>query len=291
MAQSHLATRPEANGTVPVEAEAPSTTAGPGRTYISNLPESALIIDARYQRELSAEVVLRLARHFSWEAFGTLEVSKRAQGLYAVFDGQHRLAVVRKLHPGAQLPCIVHEHLSVMDEAYLFELVNGQRAKPNAKNRFRSRLFRNEPTAREITDLAHECGYRVDLSRGAKSGPVISSISSLEKMHAQYGPDTLRQALLLALATWPDDPQVNHGDMLQGLAQFLVAYNGDVDVDRVRLQLAGGPVAQLLRQAAGLRTMLGGGTPINVARAILKRYNERLTTRRLPEGVLAFRQA
>jgi hypothetical protein len=59
-----------------------------------------LIIDPGYQRELIEPHLKKIREDFEEAQLGVLEVSRRNANEYAVFDGQHRLVVLRERLPG-----------------------------------------------------------------------------------------------------------------------------------------------------------------------------------------------
>ena len=81
-----------------------------GLEVMAGVPVEDLFVDPSYQRTLDEKRVDRIASEFDPALLGTREVSAR-NGRSAVFDGQHRLAALRKIGRRS-VPCIVHRELS-----------------------------------------------------------------------------------------------------------------------------------------------------------------------------------
>ena len=77
------------------------------------------IVTEQYQRILNMKNVAGIVKNFDPAKLGVLVVSHRADGTYAVLDGQHRLAALRRLGYDAA-NCIVLEGMTIRQEADYF---------------------------------------------------------------------------------------------------------------------------------------------------------------------------
>ena len=82
------------------------------------------IVAEQYQRILNMKNVAGIVKNFDPAKLGVLVVSHRADGTYAVLDGQHRLAALRRLGYDAA-NCIVLEGMTIRQEADYFRRQNG----------------------------------------------------------------------------------------------------------------------------------------------------------------------
>jgi len=74
------------------------------------LPKSELNIDHAYQRDkINTTRVHAICSDWSWKACGVLSVSRRPDGTYWVFDGQHRKLAADKRADIKKLPCMVFD--------------------------------------------------------------------------------------------------------------------------------------------------------------------------------------
>lgn len=257
-----------------------------GEVYMAQLPLSDLIVDQRYQRLVNPNRIKAMIADFRPGAVGALDVSQRASHTYAVIDGQHRLEVLREVCPRELVNCVVHTHLTAVDEAELFHISNARRDKPRPLDRFRARLFYQEPLAVEIARIVTAAGLRIDLSKShSGSGEDIDAVGALEKIYTGGGETVLMQCLTVLPRIWPDEPYALSGDVLHGMATVLITFGDSVNLDRLTTTLSGLPIRKLTMEAAGHQALIGGAIATNIARAIVKHYNHALRNR-LPEGEL-----
>lgn len=278
------------NGHVAVAeiAEIRPTHTAAGSVYLTQLSVSSLTVDHRYQRLVNPHKVKQMVANYQPGAIGALDVSVRVNGTYAVIDGQHRLEVLREVAPHDLVNCVVHTNLSPSDEAELFHISNARRDKPSATDRFRARLFYQDPRAVEIARIVEAAGLVIDLTTNANdsaSPRSVNAVGALEKVY-QYGGDSiLSRTLTLLHGIWPEDRAALSGDMLHGLGMVLNTYGDAINTTRLVGLLSVIPIRKLMMEAAGHRALLGGAPSTNLARAIVKHYNHGLRNR-LPESEL-----
>src|SRR5689334_9879562 len=93
---------------------------------LAYLPVDLLFVDhANYQRHKKASIIKKLGQ-WNWKRCQALQVSQRANGMYAILDGQHRynLAIANGI---TELPCVVVEAESIKEEASVFHGINTAR--------------------------------------------------------------------------------------------------------------------------------------------------------------------
>lgn len=155
---------------------------------------SRLRVDPDYQRHIldsGRANIRRMIEEFSWLKFGTLVVSSRPGGVYAVIDGQHR-ATAAKLHGGIEaVPCLIHK-ASVQEEAWAFFATNGNVTRVHALQSFRARVAAGDKAARNLVDICNSCGVvlagypKADLEPGETMA--LGTIQSIVK---RLGADVL----------------------------------------------------------------------------------------------------
>lgn len=212
------------------------------------MPLSKLIIDKAYQRELDQRRVNAIAENFNPALLGALEISVR-NGKAAVFDGQHRLAALKKLKAD-DAPCLVHEGLSIPEEAALFVSLQAQRKNLRPIDKFKARLVAGDVTAMAVNQIVSD----VDLTVG-DSG--IRAVTALERIYKREGEEILRSTLSTVRILWDGDDRYVDGYLLEGMAQFLRGYGNRIDKPEIKRLRAVAPTA-ILRRALG--TMQGGGS-------------------------------
>ena len=117
-----------------------------GRGDLVWLPVDVLFVPQEYQRPLLEEHARDIAQSFDWRVFGTLVVSERDDGRFALVDGQNRCRAAH-LRGITQVPCIAHRFASPLEEARVFDALNARRRAVDVWGRQRSGLFQGDPIA------------------------------------------------------------------------------------------------------------------------------------------------
>lgn len=173
-------------------------------------------IDPSYQRPLDEDRVEQIAEAFDPDRVGAIYVSRRKDGFHYALDGQHRVAGAVKAGYKHPLICLVHEGLSLDEEADWFLRYNNGRVKIEAMAKFRARLTAKEPTALEINNIVHSLGLSMSPSPSAKT---ICAVEAAEWVHIRR--KNLEQTLA-ALKHWAQvDQKAFDGKLIRATAIFL----------------------------------------------------------------------
>lgn len=118
------------------------------------IPIADLKIDTEYQRPLTGFRVDRIKENWSWIACGAVTVALRGEGSgnYFVIDGQHRVAAAERAGI-TELPCLVFETTTSIDEAQGFLDVNTARKAMSVLDRYRALLTIGDPIALKTKSL------------------------------------------------------------------------------------------------------------------------------------------
>lgn len=167
------------------------------------IPVSSLRIDRAYQRDILEQgwaSVRRIVENFKWSRFGTLLVSDRGDGLFAVVDGQHRTVAVTILGIEA-VPCLVIE-ASQAEEAQAFAAINGAVTRLHPLQIFHARVVSGDKAAAAVQQLCLDSGVIVPRCPGliGKVGET-HAIGALQRALAQHGDKILGMALKAVVAT------------------------------------------------------------------------------------------
>lgn len=238
-----------------------------GRKVRSAVPLDELMVDPAYQRELDERRVSRIVDEFDPALLGTLEVSVR-NGRSAVFDGQHRLAALKRLRHDS-VACVVHSGLSVADEARLFVQLQTERKALPPLDRWRARLVAGEEQAAAIDKIVKAAGYEVTGGAGASA---IGAVTALDRTFAlDKTGDLLAQALDL-LTVWKGEPKATDGALIQGLGLFVRDHgqHPKVKSGEVIAAFEEVPARMILRRAIAQTTNGGGSAtrPVAVLREL-----------------------
>jgi ParB-like nuclease domain len=119
-----------------------------------SIPITSLRIDSEYQRGLIGSRVDKISNDWSWVACGCVLVALRGAGSgeYYVIDGQHRVAAAERANI-PELPCLVFESLTHVDEAQGFLSANTSRRVINIIDRYRAMLVIGDPIALKVKRL------------------------------------------------------------------------------------------------------------------------------------------
>lgn len=269
---------------------------GNKRPRLDWITANELTVDWRYQRKLSPSQVERIVNSFDPDHFGTLQISLRPSGVKVVLDGQHRIEAVHKLGwSNTKVPCLVHEGLTVQEEAAIFAGSNNSKAL-SPIDKFRARIVAKEPKALGIQQAVEDAGFKLVLNSHNKelveSG--LTCVSGLEMIYTENGGAFLSLVLGVIRTAWNYEPTSRQRDIIEGVWRFMRWYaeepnfKRDLFVEKLRTV---SPV-KLVRDSAALREALGGGekTPghagknaVALAQLLVRLYNTGLrATRHIP---------
>lgn len=247
------------------------------------IPIRELRLDARYQRDLREEFVLSVSENFHAEQFQPIIVGMRDDGALHIVDGQHRVAVARRLG-WATVPCQIFESRGFEHEAEVFERLQTQRAPLTVAQRWKARVARGEPKAVAITEIVRALG--LELRHNSKSHTSFTAFVACEKA---YERGNLRDTLVLILQAWDYDPTGFRADFVTSVSLFLQAMNAErytVDIERLAKALSKIKPAGFLRE-----TSIMGNVSASFMRRLLDSYNSGLRSGRIvvddPAGLIA----
>lgn len=184
------------------------------------------IVTEQYQRILNMKNVAGIVKNFDPAKLGVLVVSHRADGTYAVLDGQHRLAALRRLGYDAA-NCIVLEGMTIRQEADYFRRQNENKQSLRINDTFNASLWAEDAESLRIKELMDKYGFR----HGKSGQPMcICAIGALQRILRRFGDRTLELTLACIAATWPHDSTILRGEMLAGLGEFWRRYGEKLTV-------------------------------------------------------------
>lgn len=233
--------------------------------YFEMVPIGLMFVDHDYQRPPTS-LVTAIENHFNPSLVGTLSLSLRGSGKYAVIDGQTRMIGTEKLGFVA-LPSLVYEGLSKADEAGVFELLQTQRRNATSWTRFRAALVAKNPESLAIKALVESIGRKVGGDPDS-----IRSVAALEYGYRLH-PFTLERSLVALTAAYPD--RVPSGQLIRSMHYFLMR-NSQIDDVKLERRLKATGLEELTIRAAHLRASKakvdGRGAISYLAQAIKNTY-------------------
>lgn len=233
-------------------------------------------------RPVNTRRVKQMAAKFDPDAIGVILVSRRADGDHIILDGQHRWALMYEVGWEDQsLPSLVHENLSLADEARIFRIMNQARSKPRPIDMYYARLTEGDPDALAIQQVLEARNLAV------RSGPqnrTVVAVKALIDVQEHLGSTTLAHALELLEHAWGDDPNAFQGDCLIAVSCILNRYP-QVDRNRFSNLLSGtSPTAligkaRMLKDSLSMQNIAFNSLPF----CMVNIYNSRLRVNPLPE--------
>lgn len=252
-------------------------------TIFDIVPTDKMFVGS-YGRPLMISKVQQLARTFDPNAIGTIYLSLRRDGQFAILDGQHRIAASR-LKGLVELPARVFIDLTYEQEAALyvkFATVNKQ----TSLDKFRARIEAKESLAVDIQDLLAQ--HNLFVSYGGQVDHGIQAIGTIEALYKKYGRAVIRDTINTIYSTWQGHERAYTGPILNGLTMFLQRYRESEQpkLDRRRLhdKLKQLTPESLLAKSSQLKGVLSQTeSNATVGMVILYEYNHGLKLHRLPD--------
>lgn len=250
--------------------------AGPKRDpFVAALPVADLFADPTYQRDLDDLRVQRMVRDFDPALVGIIEVSRRADGRYAILDGQHRWATVRDHEfdrtDRPHIACRVHTGLTVADEARLYHQLNTTRKQLTGWDRWLARRAAGEQAVLDIEACVTAHGFTVGMREGAG---VLRATKAAENVVALGGIPLLGEVLSVIRAAYGDDQAGLDAAIIHGLGHVMKFYDREeLDLHRLVEALQGVVPRQLTARAAAVREIHKGTLDRLTGHVIVERYN------------------
>lgn len=239
-----------------------------------------LRIDLAYQREPSAAWV-EAHRPFDPDKAGAIKVSARANGLWIV-DGGGRWSIA-KADGVETMAAFVMVQKSQKDEADQFVGAQQDSRRLTAFDLWRADLIRCEPAVMRIQTVIDNLRFKAGPTH-SKGPNTISALVALRYIEGHWGIDILSDTLRLVRERWLTLEQALTGQMLKGMAAFLVAAREDPRYDEGRLEdvMLRYPPVTILQKARELaiNESSGNAQVRHVSLALADKYNQRLTPKR-----------
>jgi hypothetical protein len=183
----------------------------------------------RIQQAFRLKYAEAIKRNFKPRVLGPINVvpNSTMDGHYWVWDGQHRLWVLKALFGSNQTAlCWVYSDLEEKELAELQRLFN-KRKSWNAIDLFRMAVISEDETALEITKILKASSLKPGM-HGGDSG--ISAVAALQSTYKRLGPIDFSRMIVMLKAAWGDDLDAYTTVILSGAAHFVGKYNGLADL-------------------------------------------------------------
>lgn len=193
-----------------------------------------IVIDHRFQREQKKDVIEAIASNPDPRAFGIPIVFERDNKVLYCADGQQRImGVLNSPEPPRRIPVEVFQLDSIKDEAEVFWLINVFRKSLTPHEKHKGGLVAEHPANVAIERVVSELGLSIGPTRSPKQ---IGAISALHQVYNRSGEETLRDTVLLASRSWPDDARAFDTLILRSLGRLVAEYKANGIYDRQKMQ-------------------------------------------------------
>lgn len=231
----------------------------------SRLAVNDLFVDITYQRP-ETRLIKQIANELRAEQFGTIIVSARDDGRYAIVDGQQRVGAARLIGI-THVPCLVLTGKTLAEEARLFVRLQKDRLNVRAYQRFQAEKVAEDPRALELQSCIDRAGLALIESSGEKEHPdSLAAVGHLEKTYDLGGAGIVDTTFEAIKAAWPGMTGRFRGEIV--LAVGTVIAQDDADIARLVEVLADdrprklGTPNRLMERSVAMRkgVGLGGGS-------------------------------
>lgn len=244
---------------------------------------------AAYQRPVDENRIRAMIRDWKplWQ--GVPEVSRRRDGSFYVFDGQHRIiAISRMPDVDPRIPMLVWDGLTPEEESEKFsEPQDPKRRRPMLpEDLHNARVFRRAETSTRIDEIVTELGYRIG---AGGEGRRIKAVKNLYDIEERYGADMLRSVLTFIVKTWGTNV-APEGPLMAGIAMFMAMFP-DAKYSDLSRRVAKKPLEHWLVEADDRRHALKIKSKTEgVANTLHAEYNTTHHTNPLPDFTTALRE-
>lgn len=244
---------------------------------IELIARGSLFADLSYQRPVNPAFVEKLVETFDPTLVGTLDVSKRSDGTYAILDGLQRYEAISKMHY-THIWCAVYSDMEIKDEASFFYRRNRDRRSVHPYYQFRARVLMGERLATGVAEVVAAQGFILHIN--ANPDNHISAIRASEDAYT-YSSLTRAECLTPTLRTIKEAmfgrKGAKDGNLIRGLGRFYQSFADDeLDHQHLYEVLAEiGPLNLVGRVRERVSHAGGGkGSSLGFAREIAELYNK-----------------
>ncbi|MER9912668.1 hypothetical protein NKJ71_18765 [Mesorhizobium sp. M0050] len=230
-------------------------------------------VDRNYQREIKPLLVEKILTKFTWRKFGAIVLTRKAEGRFAVVEGQHRWKAAC-LHPAVDaVPAVIVTHDDTASEADSFLAINRDRMAVTSVEQYWAGVTAGDDAAMAISKVLQAAGCDVVPVQGHYRPNLTNSISALDRCLKRYGHGSTRRALLVIREAWPDDAKALRGTLITALARIIRANEKTVSDADLAAVIRRESFAKLTAHAESFRKLSGGSADTAIARTIAELFN------------------
>ena len=257
----------------------------PSQVQLQEVPLTSLYIDHNYQRPLMESRVHKICTAFVPQYMDPLKVCKRNEGGYFVIDGQHRLAVLRKL---GQLtaPCLISNVDEAFDEVECFLIGNTRRMALRPTDIFRAKYHQNDAGTIAIENMINSYGYTLLASQSRQGEDRLRPLhctGAVTDIYREKGPEICDRLFRLTSRIWHGELGQLDGVLLVGISIFLALYPTAFTDDEFVRKIGMFTTNDILQRGHTWAGTKRTGFKSGIAYAMFVLFNDARRTRRLPD--------
>lgn len=238
--------------------------------YIAKIPVTLLNVDHSYQKPLSMAHVKKITKDFDPMGVGQIHVSRRQDGTFWVFDGQHRTEAHRQMNID-EIDSIVYEGLSLEEESRGYVYYNNT-MKQSQLQRFKAELLADVPEAHRINGIALSEGLGIDYNH---TGETIRAVGALRDIYTKDGGESLKNTLHVLSESFGQNQKAYQAYVVKGVHSFIKDYENNSKFDQKwlinRYKKFG--IAKLIQKTNEFYSVSGGNKKDAIGLASIKIYN------------------
>ncbi len=249
----------------------------PPETKIVRLDE--INVDGHYQRIPNLQRIEKWCKCFDPIMCNVLILNRRCGGHIYIMDGNHRRLLLQKMGY-TKWKAYLTEGLDSKQEAEKYTGLNSDRKNANSAERFKARLWYEEPVAVTIRDTCKICGFQIILEKiSHRNGREIHAVGALDKIYRQSNQPGLHHVLEVLAECWSEDEAgATDAIALKGMHYVLShkVWKEKMDLHHLIKRLQAVPVSRLIRAARGFLDTHMGDVVALFADAVICENNKKL---------------
>lgn len=236
--------------------------------------------DPSYQREIQQSRVNQIVRNFNENLFNEPKVSKRDDGFYYIFDGDHSVAAhMIKFGKDTPIKCKVYYGLTPEEEMQLFVQQNGISKAPTRIEKLRARANYSDPEVTDMIECARIAGIAVDFNAGPGTNRIIA-VDTAFNVYKGVGRNNFINMLYVIRKSWLGEPESLSQGILKGFGYiYRHCSEGMKNISNADMihSFEGYPVTKIMERA----NSIPGSMEKRYATALAEQYNKRKKSKRI----------
>lgn len=238
--------------------------------YPANIPLNILSIDESYQKPLDENHVNKIVSKFDPVGVGYIHVSKRDDGSYYVFDGQHRVAAFRRLGK-SKIRGIIYEGMSIVEESKGYDFYNTiKRQNPLDKEKALLNALDRDALIRK--EIVGSLGLEIDYYRTHKTDK-IQAVGAIIRIYEKGQEGDLKTVLRILKNSYGVHKTHFQAMIMLGIHRFIKEYRFDYEERWLINRLKKFGLNELLTEQMTFRRAFNCNKQEAIKFAVIKFYN------------------